>query len=183
VVKHTTLFAALGCVALAAILTGCGAVQGTTNHLQSIQLSTSNTSESAPGTLILEGEGGTLQLYTWGNYSNGKSQLLSGEGIVYQISITAGSVDQFDDPLPTPPQTVLMTANGLLTAVPPFICTFQNSAVPPATAPAWGLSGSYSVTSTSQGLTSPPAYIAVASQAGIYSTTNPTSACGPSPTS
>lgn len=174
--NRTTLFAALACALLVFSMLGCG----TTDKLQSIQLSSSSTAESAPGTLDLSGEGGTLQLYTWGNYSNGKNQLLSGN-IQYQIAITADSRDQFGDPLPTPPQAVTLSANGLLTAVVPFTCTWVNSAVPPATTPAWGLSGSYSVTTTTQGMTSPPVFVAVASQAGIFNTTNPTAECGPPP--
>jgi hypothetical protein len=177
-VNRQTLFAALACALLVFSMLGCG----TTRELQSIQLSSSNTSETPPGTVDLDGEGATQQLYTWGNYSNGKNQLLSGQGIQYQISITPNSVDQFNDPLPTPPQTVQLSPTGLLTAVSPFICTWQNSAVPPATSPAWGLSGSYSVTATTQGMTSPPVFVAVASQAGIdFDGTNPTGECGPPP--
>jgi hypothetical protein len=179
-VNRKTLFAALACALLVFSMLGCG----TSNKLQSIQLSTSNTSESAPGTLDLQGEGGTLQLYAWGNYSSGKQKLLNNVGgVVYNISITQGSVDQNNMPLPTPPETVVLSANGLLTAVTPFICTWVNSAVPPATTPAWGLSGSYSVTVSYAGFTSPPVFVAVASQAGIANTTNPTGECGPAPTS
>jgi hypothetical protein len=67
----------------------------------------------------------------------------------------------------------------LLTAVPPFICTWQNGNAPPATTPAWGLSGSYSVTATYKGFISPPVFVAVASEAGINNGSNPTGACGP----
>jgi hypothetical protein len=174
-VNRKTLVAALACALLAFSMLGCG----TSDTLQSIQLSNSNTSETPPGTLDLQGEGAQLQLYTWGNYSNGKNQLLSGKGVQYQIAVTAGSYDQFYNPLPTPPDTVTLTSNGLLTAVPPFICTWINTATPPATSPAWALGGSYAVTATTQGLTSPPVYVAVASQAGIYSVSNPNAECGP----
>lgn len=176
-VNRQTLFAALACALLAFSMLGCG----TTNDLQSIQLSSSNTTESAPGTVDLSGEGATTQLYTWGNYSSGKQKLLDnlGGAVAYHISITPGSVDQFGDPLPTPPSTVLLNPTGLLTAVSPFICTWENSATPPATAPAWGLAGSYSVTATYAGFTTPPVFVAVASEAGISGTTNPTGACGP----
>jgi hypothetical protein len=181
-VNRTTLFAALACALLVFSMLGCG----TTRDLQSIQLSTSNTAESAPGTLDLAGEGGTLQLYTWGNYSNGKNQLLSG-AITYKISITPGSFDENGDPLPTPPNSVELSANsGLLTAVTPFICTWINTAptnaTPPVTSPAWALGGSYSITTTTQGMTSPPVFVAVASAAGITSTSNPTGECGPQAT-
>ncbi len=187
-VKHTTLFAALGCVALAAILTGCGAFKGTTNNLQSIQLSTSNTSESAPGTLDLQGIGGTLQLYTWGNYSSGVPKLLTDVAVIYQIVVTPGSgaaVDPGNDSLyelSTPPQTVSLSVNGLLTAVTPSACTFYNTATT-GTSPAWSMVGSYSVTATYLGLTSPPVFVAVASAPGFTSTTNPSGECGPQPTS
>jgi hypothetical protein len=176
-VNRQTLFAALACALLAFSMLGCG----TTNDLQSIQLSSSNTTESAPGTVDLTGEGATTQLYAWGNYSSGKQKLLDnlGGSVAYHISITPNSVDQFGNPLPTPPSTVLLTPTGLLTAVSPFICTWENSASPPATAPAWGLAGSYSVTATYLGFTTPPVFVAVASQAGITNTTNPTGACGP----
>ena len=176
--NRKTLFAALACALLVFSMLGCG----TTNDLKSIQLSTSNTAESAPGTLDLVGEGGTLQVYAWGNYSNGSAKLLGGSGIAYQVVVTPDSFDQNGFPLPTPPQTVLLTSTGLLTAVQPFVCTWVNSAQPPLTAPAWGLSGSYSVTATYGGFTSPPVYVAVASQEGQSNSTNPTGECGPPPT-
>jgi len=177
-VRRINVFAALACAFLVFSLLGCG----TTDHLQSIQLSSSNTVETAPGTLDLDGEGAQLQLYTWGNYSNGKNQILNGTDVEYQIVVTPDSVDQFGDPLPTPPQTIQLTASGQLTAVQPFICTWVNTAGGTATQPAWALSGSYMVTSTTQGMTSAPVYVAVASQAGQYSTSNPTGECGPPPT-
>jgi len=176
-VNRKTLFAVLACALLVVSMLGCGQ----TNDLQSIQLSTSSTSAAPPGTIDLQGEGATAQLYVWGNYSNGKQKLLDAVGgVAYQIAITVPSEDQFDDPLPTPPQGVQLSPTGLLTTVPPFICTWQNSAVPPATAPAWGLSGSYSVTATYSGFTTPPVFVADASQAGIDTNgTNPTAECGP----
>jgi hypothetical protein len=177
-VNRKTLFAALACALLVFSMLGCG----TTDKLKSIQLSTSNTAFATPGTLDLFGEGGTAQLYAWGNYSNGKQVLLGGSGLAYQIAITPGSLDQNNDPLPVPPLGVLMTPTALLTAVQPFVCTWVNVAQPPATSPAWALSGSYSVTATYGGFTSPPVYVAVASQTGIVSISNPTGECGPQPT-
>jgi len=181
-VKRKNLFAALACALLVLSMLGCG----TTNHLQSIQLSTSNTVESPGNSLDLAGIGGTLQLYTWGNYSSGKQKLLNNVAVTYQIVLTPGSVastGELGDPNATPPQTVqLSPTSGLLTAVTPFACSWENSAVPPATAPAWGVSGSYTVTATYSGFTTPPAYVALASAAGISGTTNPTGECGPPPT-
>jgi hypothetical protein len=180
-VKRKTLFAALACAMLTFSMLGCG----TSNNLQSIQLSTSNTAETPPGTLDLKGIGGTLQVYAWGNYSSGKKKLLNNVGVAYQIVLTPGS-DSAVDPgtgglyqLDAPPATVELSSTGLLTAVTPSACTFFNSAQPPATTPAWSMVGSYSVTATYSGFTSPPVFVAVASAPGFWSTTNPTGACGP----
>ncbi len=177
-VKRKTLFAALACALLVFSMLGCG----TTNHLQSVQLSTSPTAELPMGTLNLKGVGGTLQLYAWGNYSSGAKKLLNNVNVVYAISITPGSAawtGVLGDPNANPAQTVQLTPNGLLTAITPFACTWINEAVPPATAPAWAILGTYSVTATYKGLTSPAAFVVVASEAGIADTTNPSGACGP----
>jgi hypothetical protein len=177
-VNRKTLFAALACALLVFSMLGCG----TTNNLQSIQLSTSSTAEVPMGTLEVKGVGGTLQLYAWGNYSSGKQKFLNNVNVTFQISITPGSAawtGVLGDPNADPAQTVQLSPNGLLTAVSPFACTFINEAVAPATAPAWALDGTYSVTATYQGFTSPAAFVAIASEAGIVSTTNPTGACGP----
>jgi hypothetical protein len=177
-VKRKTLFAALACALLIFSMLGCG----TTNHLQSVQLSTSPTAELPMGTLDLKGVGGTLQLYAWGNYSSGAHKLLNNVNVAYQISITPGSAAStgvLGDPNANPAQTVQLTPNGLLTAVTPFACTWINEAVPPATTPAWAIDGTYSVTATYKGLTSPAAFVVVASEAGVTDTTNPTGACGP----
>ncbi|MGA9643900.1 MAG: hypothetical protein WBQ72_21060 [Terriglobales bacterium] len=180
--KCTSFLAVLACVALALILVGCGAFQGKTDNLQSIQISSSNSVESAPGNLDLVGEGGTVQLYTWGNYSNGIPKLLDAVAVTYQIVMTPGSsawTGIMGDPNADPAQTVLLTpTTGLMTAVTPFACTWVNTATT-GTSPAWALLGSYTVTSTYKGMTSPPVYVAVASAAGIPSTSNPTGQCGP----
>jgi hypothetical protein len=177
-VNRKIFFAALACALLGFLLLGCGA----SDHLQSIQLSTSSTAEVPMGTLELKGVGGTLQLYAWGNYSSGKQKLLNSVDVTYQISINPGSfawTGALGDPNANPAETVQLSPNALLTAVSPFACTFINEAVPPAVAPAWALSGTYAVTAKYQGFTSPAAFVAVASEAGISSTTNPTGACGP----
>jgi len=190
-VNHKTLFAALACALLVFSMLGCG----TTDHLQSIQLSTSS---SEPGTGVgtyinLYGADAPGQFYTWGNYSNGKQKLLHGNGVAYQISITPGSltldyntgeyVPLVSDPNANPPQTVQLSPDGVITAVTPFECTWENFAVAPATAPSFAYVGSYTVTATYQGFTTPPAYIPVASSVvGITSTTNPDGLCTNPPT-
>jgi hypothetical protein len=180
-VNRKTLFPALACALLVFSMLGCG----TSNHLQSIQLSSSNTVETPGSTLDLKGIGGTLQLYVWGNYSSGTQKLLNnlGGAVAYQISITPGSTvlsgTGYVPLTSTPPNTVELSPTGLLTATTPFACTWVNEAVPPATAPAWAVAGSYTVTATYSGFTTPPGYVVVASAAGIANTTNPTGQCGP----
>ncbi len=185
--NRKSIFAALACALLVFSMLGCG----TTNHLQSIQLSTSNVAEVPMGTLDLYAIGWTIQLYPWGNYSSGVPKLLTNEPVTYQIVVTADNDQAVGDdngiavlyPLSAPPDTVEVSTNGLITAVQPAACTFLNTASPPATAPAWAMVGSYTVTATYHGFTSPPVFVAVASGAGIWSTTNPNGYCGPQPTS
>lgn len=179
-VNRKNLFTALACALLLFSMLGCG----TSNNLQSIQISTSNTSEVAMGTLEVKGVGGQLQLYVWGNYSSGKKLLLNNRNVAWHIVLTPGSsawTGFMGDPNATPPQTLqLDPKQGLLTAVTPFACTFVDVATPPATTPAWALQGTYTVTVTYAGHTTAPAYVAVASEAGANpGGTNPTAACGP----
>jgi hypothetical protein len=184
-VNPKTLLAALACALLVFSMMGCG----TTNKLQSVQLSGSNLSEGSTGTISIGINGpqiGPVQLYAWGNYSNGKSVLLNGESLVYQIVVTPDNPDAVDPgsgtlyPLAAPPQTLELSATGLLTAVSPSACSWFNSAVPPATAPAWSMVGSYSVTATYKGMVTPPLFVAMASAPGVFNAiTNPTGACGP----
>jgi hypothetical protein len=181
-VNRKTLFAALACALLVFSMLGCG----TSNHLQSIQLSTSNTAETPPGTLDLKGIGGTLQVYAWGNYSSGGQKLLNNVNVVYNIAVTADNPFAVDPTtgatylLDAPPLTVQLSTTGLLTAVSPSACSWFNSAVSPATAPAWSMVGSYSVTATYSGLTSPPVFVAIASAPGVFdANTNKTGQCGP----
>jgi hypothetical protein len=189
-VNRTTLFAALACALLVFSMLGCG----TTDKLQSIQLSISPT---VPGTgagtyFDLYGTGTPFQFYVWGNYSNGKQQLLSGN-IQYHIMVTPNSltldnstglyVPLTSDPNANPPQTVQLSPSGVVTAVTPFECTWINTAQPPTTTPSFAYVGSFTVTATTQGLTTPPAYVPVASDvAGVTSTSNPQGLCTNPPT-
>lgn len=188
--NRQTIFAALACGLLAFSMLGCNALQ-TTNHLQSIQISSSNTDESVTGTMSIGINGpvlGPIQLYTWGNYSNGKAVLLHGTGVAYQISIDPdlpaavypdGSGEYL---LAAPPQTLQLSTTGLLTAVDPSACSWLNSNAgnAKATSPAWAIVGAYKVTATYSGLTTPPVYVAMASAPGVEDdNNNKTGACGP----
>jgi len=186
-VKLKTLLTALACALLVFSMLGCG----TTNHLQSIQLSSSNSSETVTGTVSIGINGpvvGPVQLYTWANYSNGKQVLLNGTAVVYKISLDANTpfaVNPGDNsfyPLDAPPQTMQLSATGLLTAVDPSACSWFNSnAGTKATQPAWSAVGVYLVTATYSGFTSPPVFVAAASAPGYVDLlNNPTGACGPS---
>ena len=164
--KCKTILAMLACVALAVSLVGCGAFKGDTNDLESIQLSTSNAAESAPGTLNLDGEGATVQLYVWGNYKNGLPRLENDTAVSYQITIAAGSyatAGYMGDPNANPPQTVqLSSPAGLLTAITPWACTWEDA---DGKGGHWNLTGSYQVTATYKGFTSPPVFVGVGSAA------------------
>jgi hypothetical protein len=190
-VNRKTLFAALACALLVFSMLGCG----TTNHVQSIQLSKSNTSETPMNGLNVPGISSTLQLYVWENTSNGKAVLLHGEGIAYQIVLDPDNfVDAFGIVLPAPPQVLNLSTTGLITGIDPAVCTWVDVAgiIPPATTappPSWQLSGSYDVTATFGGLTTPPVNIGVASAGGDPSNpalpngegtnNNPNGLCGP----
>jgi hypothetical protein len=184
-VNRKTLFAALACAMLTFSMLGCG----TSNKLQSIQISNSNASEASTGTISIGINGpvvGPVQLYTWGNYSSGKAVLLGGTGLSYQIAVDSDTPFAVDPGsggeylLSAPPETMQLSATGLLTAVDPSACSWYNSAVAPATAPAWSMVGAYKVTATYGSFTSPPVFVAVASAPGVFDAkTNPTGACGP----
>jgi hypothetical protein len=154
-------------IALAFIgLLGCG----TTNHLQTITL----TGGTSGGFINVQGEGGTLQLVATGNYSSGKTHDLT-HSVTY--TMTPLGTDLGGVPLPAPPQTASINVTGLVTATPPFACSWHD-AEPDVTdnKPAWVLFGSYQVVATYQGITSQPIFVGIASAAGD----GPSSACGPS---
>lgn len=190
--NRKTLFAALACAMLVFSLLGCG----TSNKLQSIQLSTSNQAEVAMGAQDLQGITSTNQLYVWGNYSSGKSKLLNSVGgVTWNIVLDPiYNVDAFGNPLPNPPQVVSINANGLVTAVDPAYCTWVDvSEVTPTNltpTPSWAMSGQYDVTATYSGFTTPPVAFAVADTGGSpeypagngNNLNNPTGQCGPSTT-
>ena len=173
--NRKTIFPALAGALLMLSLLGCGA----TNHLQSITLSISNTDPNA-GTGFILRPGSPVQMYTWGTYSSGKQQLLFGNHLAYQIATAPyGSAETgiFGDPNATPPQTVQLSADGLLSPIEPPACSFVDVATT-GTTPAFQTTGWYIVTATYLGQTTPPGAIYMAT-AGLPATvTNPTGECG-----
>ncbi len=189
--NRKTLFAALACALAVFGMLGCGQ----SNNLKSIQLSTSNTSETPGSALNLPGITNQIQLYTWGNYSDGKQKLLdSVGGVTYSIVVDPSHfVDAFGNTLPAPPQMVELSTTGLITAADPGTCTWVDEAAVtptnPTPTPAWAMSGYYDVTATYQGLTTPPVAVALAVTAGNTNNpalgsggvdNNPNGLCGPS---
>jgi hypothetical protein len=154
---------------------------GGSSKLQSIQITPAS---SATEGFDVIGLGETLQLVATGTYSNGGTKNLTDQAI-YQISITPKSADQNESPLPSPPQGLSVGPTGLLTAEYPGVCTWINLNASSSTAlsPVWVMSGSYTVTASDHGITSPPVYVAVASAVGFIDASNPTGACGPQPQS
>jgi len=162
-VNRKRLVTALGCALLATSLLGCGG----SNKLQSITLGIGGTG----GFFNLAGIGGTLQLKATGNYSNSKTKDLTN---VVTYAVVPEGVDSTGAALNPPPMTVTMSPTGLMTAVEPAVCTWENLETDTTKPPVWALSGSYKVTVSFQGVTSQPIFVAVASAA------LPTGACGPS---
>jgi hypothetical protein len=161
-------------------LLGCG----TTNKLQSVTL----TPTGADGFVNLQGEGATLQFKVVANYTNtqGYDQTNKATYAVTTMGnqlVPDGSGGFMEIPLLDPPQTVLMSITGLITAKEPFVCSWDDLNYPKDRVkddpsfgkPAWFLTGSYKVVATFKGVDSNPAYVAVASASG----NGPNGECGP----
>jgi hypothetical protein len=189
-VNRKSLSAAFACALLTFSLLGCGA----TNKLQNIQLSTSNQSETTMGTQNLIGDTDTIQLYAWANYTNGKSVLLHGAGLTYNIALDPiYNVDAFGNLLPQPSQAVQLSSTGELTAFDQAFCTWVDTSavvtVGTTPTPSWAISGQYDVTATFQGMTSAPVAVALADTGGdayypyfdmdAQNLNNPDGLCGP----
>jgi hypothetical protein len=121
------------------------------------------------------GEGGTLQLTATGNYSYGPTDNLT-DKVTY--TITADGEDIAGQTLPTPPSSITINSDGLLTAVDPFVCTYEPGNTTGSTVTSWVLTGSYKVVATYKGITSQPFYVGMASAAGI-SSAPANGQCGP----
>ena len=155
--KRKTLFAALACALLVFSMLGCG----TTNHLQSIQIT-----RVGSGLFDLNGLGGTLQLVATGNYSDGKKRDLSNV-VAWSVIVNPNGMA-----LPNPPLTVTMSPTGLMTAVNPAVCSEEHTS---QDKPQWSVTGGYIVTASIQGVTSQQVFVSVASATGD----GPGGACGP----
>ena len=160
------------CIAFLSLLAFCLASCGSTDNLRTIQL-------TAPST-ELQGIGGTIQLQAQGTYAYGPNRDLTNQ-VTYTVIVDPNNQGTVGGTgiLPTPPNTITLSTTGLVTAVEPGVCTFND--VGTLTTPVWVLTGDYEITATYRGVTSQPVYIGVASAAG------PAAApadgqCGPSAT-
>jgi hypothetical protein len=164
-VKRTIFFIAFLSL-LAICLTSCGS----TDTLRTIQL-------TAPST-DLQGIGGTIQLQAQGTYAYGPNRDLTNQ-VTYTIIVDpANPFNISGGTLPAPPLTAMINSTGLVTAVEPGQCSFND--VGTATTPAWVLTGDYEVTASYRGVTSQPVYIGVASAGGPPAPAIAAGACGPS---
>ncbi len=151
-------------------LLGCGA----TNKLQSVTL----TPQGNDGFVNLKGEGGTIQFTVMANNTNQQSYNVTNK-VTY--TVTPIGTDAGGVPLPAAPQTVQMNMTGLITAVEPFLCSWNdlnspNDSEPGSTLkPAWFVNGSYKIVATFKGVDSNPVYVALASASG----NGPSGQCGP----
>ena len=112
-----------------------------------------------------------------GTYAYGSQRNLSQ---VVTYTVTPDGFDWTGAALPAPPADITVSADGLLTAVDPFVCTFAPGNTSGTTVSSWVLTGSYKVVATFGGVSSEPVYIGMASAAG-----DPTAPadgqCGPTP--
>jgi hypothetical protein len=140
------------------------------HHAQIKAITLIATALSAGGFHEIRGEGETLQLTTTGEDSMGGSQNLTNR-VTYAATPTGTDLGGL--PLLAPPQTLTVNATGLVTAVPPFVCTFHNTGTD--TTPHYVLVGAYQIVATaSNGAVSQPILVGVASAAGD----GPGGACG-----
>ena len=142
-----TIFCIVSLSLLAVFLTSCGS----TDNVRTIQLTTPSTD--------LQGIGATTQLQVESTYAYGPNRDLTNQ-VTYNIIVDPNS----QIALPAPPNTITVSKTGLVTAVEPAVCTFND--VGTTTTPVWVLTGDYEITATYRGVTSQPVYIGVASAAG-----------------
>jgi hypothetical protein len=177
-VKHSRILVTVLSIAVLAALSGCGS----SDKVESVSMSVVGASG---GTVNLYGLGGTLQLQVMTNYTSGKvvnetnfaTFTIAPQGVQYNWN---SSGTYTTSPMPTPPQGITISPNGLITAVDPGICSWINVSSS-SSSPAWAYTGWYQITATNHGFTSNPVFIPLASAANGQPSAN--GLCGPQPTS
>jgi hypothetical protein len=165
-VKRTLFFGMLFLTAVAMLTSSCG----TGDKIASLSISAPGASG---GFVNLAGLGSTLQLQVMANYTSGK---MIDETNFATYTVTAeGTDNNTGAALPAPPLTLTINATGMVTAVDPAVCTWDD--VSSGTTPAWAFTGDYKVIATYRGFTSNPIFIPVASAASNQAAAN--GQCGP----
>jgi hypothetical protein len=175
-VKHSRILVTVLSVAVLVAMSGCGS----SDKIESVSM---NVVGSSGGTVNLYGLGSTLQLQVMTNYTSGK-QVDQTNYSTYTITAQGYTCDWSSgscvaDAMPTPPQGLTVSPNGMITAVDPGTCSWVN--VGTSATPAWAYSGWYQITATYRGFTSNPVFIPLASSSSGQPIAN--GLCGPTPTS
>lgn len=166
--KQTSLLAVFP-VTLAIILSGCG----TSDSVKSITLTGANSA----GQFEVYGEGGTMQMTVTANYNSGKQVDVTNQST---YTVTTVGADDTGAALAAPPQTITLSNTGLVTAVTPFICTFEVTSGQGVTPVAYAITGSYQIVATYKGMQSNVQFLPVAS--AVIDSTVSGATCGPVPT-
>jgi len=110
-VNRKNLFAPLACALLSS---ACWVAESPTTSVH--YAVNSNTVPTLGNGFVLY-TNGPVQMYVWGTYSSGKQVLLYGNHPAFQIASTPDGSPGFGfgNPNATPPQTVQLSSDGLLT--------------------------------------------------------------------
>ncbi len=164
--KRTLFFATLLLTAVALLATSCG----TGDKIGSVSMEV--VGAQGAGVVNLSGLGGTLQLRVLANYTSGK-QIDETNFATY--TVTPEGVDDTGTPLMAPPNTLTLDKTGMITAVQPAVCVWENLGT--TSTPSWFYHGDYKIIATYRGFSSNPVFIPVASAAD--SITGQVGKCGP----
>jgi hypothetical protein len=175
-VKHSRILVTVLSIAVLVAMSGCGS----SDKVESVSMTVVGASG---GTVDLYGLGGTLQLQVTTNYYSGK-QVNETNYATFTIAAQGYACDWSsgacaEGAMPTPPQGITVSPNGLVTAVDPGVCSWID--VGTSTSASWAFSGYYQITATNHGFTSNPVYIPLASAASGQSIAD--GQCGPTPNS
>ncbi len=164
-VKRKQVLATLLVAAISLLSSSCGVG----DKIGSVSISAAGQT----GTINLAGLGGTLQLQVSANYTSGK---IIDETNFATYVVTPEGVDDTGAPLAPPPLTLTINNTGMITAVDPAVCVWEN--LGSSTTPSWFYQGDYKIVATYRGFTSNPIFIPVASAADSIS--GQVGQCGPS---
>jgi len=139
--------------AIALLTTSCG----TGDKIGSVSISAAGASG---GVINLSGLGSTLQLQVSANYTSGK---IIDETNFATYVVTPEGTDDTGTPLAAPPLTLTINNTGMITAVDPAVCVWEN--LGSVQTPSWFYTGDYKIVATYRGFSSNPIFIPVASAA------------------